>query len=77
MTYYGFYSSEAAKIHGYHIYKTPDGRDVSVTIIDQDPSGEFYKYADVVKVGIVTDYVRTVDSLSRIKKTLNDLKRYL
>jgi len=77
MIYYGFYSSEAAKLHGYHIYKTPDGREVSVTVIDQDPSGEFYKYADVVKVGMVTDYVRTINPHSVINKTFNDLKRYL
>jgi hypothetical protein len=77
MTYYGFYSSESANLHGYHIYKTPDGREVSVTAIYQDPNGEDYKFDDTVKVGMVTDYVRTINPHSAINKTFDDLKKYL
>lgn len=75
MTHYGFYSDTAAKQYGYHVYRTPDGREVYVTAIYDDPEGLGYMFDDKYKVGVVSEYVRSVNPHSNLNRGIDDLKK--
>lgn len=56
---YGFYSEKGAKLGGTSIYATPDGKEVEVSCVDENPSAPEYKWDDKVYVGPVTRWIRT------------------
>jgi hypothetical protein len=63
---YGFYSAEAAKFYGTHLYSTVDGQQVEVTSICRDIHGIDYKWKDKRFVGEVVKWLGKVSSgLSR------------
>ena len=55
---YGFYSKKSVAMGGrITIYRTPDGKEVEVTCVANDPKGEFYQWDDKIAVGEVTEFV--------------------
>lgn len=56
---FAWYSNNAAKLYGTHIYQTADGREVEVTGV-QLAAGDTrgYQWSDQVAVGFVTNWVR-------------------
>jgi len=57
--WYGFYSEKAARQFGTVVWKTPDGRDVHCTLVDDDPSGARYGFDDAVCIGEVTEFIKS------------------
>lgn len=58
---YGFFSEKAAQKYGHMTFTTPNGSKVDVTVISSDPEGSEYMWDDKIKMGVVLDYVRTVE----------------
>lgn len=55
---YGWFSEKAAE-YGTSIYKTPEGKEVEVTLVqDSEILSTTYKWEDVIPVGEVTQYLR-------------------
>jgi hypothetical protein len=55
---HGFYSHERALIHGWCVYLTPDGEEVTVTGVYDSKEACNAKWDDIQYVGPVTDYVK-------------------
>jgi len=55
---HGFYSHEMALIHGWSVYLTPDGEEVTVTGVCESKEACNAKWDDIRDVGPVTDYVK-------------------
>lgn len=56
-TKHGHYSQRAAEKFGSHLYSTPEGDQVEVTVVGLDPSAERYQWHDKVYVGEVTTWI--------------------
>lgn len=54
---YGWFSKHAEKANGSCVYATHDGREVVVTIVDDDPN-YLPKWKDAVFVGVVTKFIK-------------------
>jgi hypothetical protein len=56
---YGFYSIKAIEGGGgTSIYSTPDGREVEVSMVDDNPEGSGYSWPDKVSRGEVVEWLR-------------------
>ena len=53
---YGYYSAKQADFLGTNIYMTPEGKEVEITCVDENPS--LNRWDDKVFLGEVTDWVR-------------------
>lgn len=62
---HGWYSTTAAKLYGYNVYRTQDGQsEIHVTQVSSDPNS-FYGFADKYYVGLVGSFVREGFRMSR------------
>lgn len=59
--YYGFYSSEAAKVFGYSIYLNENNEEIKVTYVTKDPLVGYFQYlwSDKEFVGSVVKHIRS------------------
>lgn len=54
---YAFYSAKAHQKHSFVVYQKPDGTNVKVTCITEDPLGDSYHWPDKVFLGEATDWI--------------------
>ena len=68
----GYFSSRAAILYGYAVYKTPKGVEVECTEVCNEDRKPVSVWADLELVGEVTNYVRSVERLNKPYKMYND-----
>lgn len=55
---YGFWSTAAANAGGSAIYARPDGTEVEITALYDNPEGKTYMWEDKRCIGEITHYLR-------------------
>ena len=66
----GFYSKKAHKITHSCIYETPDGKEVELTCVTENPDD--YKWDDKVCVGPVTRFLRIGKEGTKLRDRLTE-----
>lgn len=55
---YAIYSKEQERIGGSFVYLKPDGSEVIVTCVDDNPNFDYVKFDDIEYIGEVTKFVK-------------------